>query len=128
MCCRGITARRSSSGSPEPGRGNFSDEDSIRYVHGHFDAITAFLLGHGRKLVSFVRDPVARTLSEFYYWKSYTHWYIDSENLIIPRMVKEMSLREFLVSDIPELRLKSRNFITKAFAGFENAPPEERSR
>jgi hypothetical protein len=103
------------------GWGEFVDTDTIQYIHGHFDAVTAARLASGRKLVTFVRDPVSRTLSEFYYWKSHTDWYIESENLRIPKMVKTMPLRDFLNSDIRELRLKNTNFMTKAFAGFDNS-------
>ena len=97
------------------GRADFSDSENSRYVHGHFDAVTAIKLARGRKLISFIRDPIARTQSEFYYWKSYTNWQNESE-----RAVKNMTLKDFLLSDIPQLRLKSNNFITKAFAGFAN--------
>ena len=98
----------------------FSDSEKIKYIHGHFDAVTASNLAQSRKLISFVRDPIARTLSEFYYWKAHTTWFIESENLVLTRLVKDMKLKEFLLSDVPRLRRKNTNFMTKAFAGFEN--------
>jgi hypothetical protein len=97
----------------------YQDSDDIRYVHGHFDFERAHSFRRDRAIVTFLRDPIARTLSEYYYWKSFTDEFIAKENLREARLVRPMRVRNFLSSSEPSLRLKSNNFLTKTLAGFK---------
>ena len=77
---------------------SYEESPKIRYIHGHFDFETAKTFATDRRLITFVRDPVARMLSEFYYWKSHTEWFVERDNLDAARVVQDLSVRDFLES------------------------------
>ncbi len=73
------------------------------FVIGHVGA--DYLLGreHGRKVVTFMRDPVERVLSHYYYWRSI------QENSMGPKLAACLSLRDFLCSDVVAVRRQISN-------------------
>lgn len=73
-------------------------EYSHDVIVGHFGV--GYFQGkeHGRKVITFLRDPIDRVLSHYYYWRlsSYPH--------IGAKLARQLSLRDFLSSDLLAVR------------------------
>ena len=62
---------------------NKSSLPYVRVIHGHFvykDLIKIFTLPENHKLITWVRDPVKRVISNFYYLESRLKELLDEEN------------------------------------------------
>lgn len=73
------------------------------FVIGHVGVDYLLDKEHGRKLVTFMRDPVERVLSHYYYWRSI------SENSMGPKLAACLSLKDFLSSDVVAVRRQISN-------------------
>ena len=73
------------------------------YVIGHFGIDYFKDADHGRKVITFMRDPIDRVLSHYYYWRS------TEQAGIGPKLAKCLSLADFLKSDLLAVRRQISN-------------------
>lgn len=78
-----------------PEDGNLDDA----VVSGHITAFQVGALGGAPKIITILREPVARLLSHFYFLKGYTREHLESYQSPLLNRVKQMSLREFSHDD-----------------------------
>jgi hypothetical protein len=71
-------------------------------VHGHYDLPSLRRLGDGRTVILVLREPKARLLSMYYYWRSIDHRLLGAagDNLQV-RYAQTSGLLDFLASDDP---------------------------
>jgi hypothetical protein len=62
-----------------------------------------------------LREPVDRVVSLYYYWRSYRREYIEKYNLEGPRLAKELSLEDFLISEQSVAKLNVNNGQARQF-------------
>jgi hypothetical protein len=84
-----------------------------RYVSGHL-SWAAFEAFHqpGAYAFTFMRDPVERLFSLYYYFKSFPHR--DAERI---RELARRPIEEFFAIDDPAIRFYTENFVVRQFAG-----------
>lgn len=68
------------------------------FIIGHFGVDHFRDDDHGRQVLTFMRDPVERVLSHYYYWRNI------QEQSMGPRLAKCLSLEDFLTSEIVAVR------------------------
>lgn len=73
------------------------------FVVGHVGVDYLLDRSHGRKIVTFMRDPVERVLSHYFYWRSI------QEKSMGPKLAACLSLRDFLCSDVVAVRRQISN-------------------
>lgn len=66
------------------------------FFSGHFTAKSIDQIDGPKKVLTFLREPKARVLSLYYFWKSHKKEIIEKGNLHGPRLARSMSLIEFL--------------------------------
>lgn len=72
-------------------------------AHDSFDRFNCFV-PKPFKMVTVLREPIDRLISQYLYWRSHTKDHIEANNLHYPRLAKEYSLKEFLKFPIPVLQ------------------------
>lgn len=72
--------------------------------------------------ITMLRDPVERVVSLYSYWRSHKAEYIDKHDLRGPRLAKDLSLRDFIDSDLPEARHNVNNGMARQLLGGLVAP------
>ncbi len=78
-------------------------EFSQSFVIGHFGVNYFKGANHGRQVITFVRDPVDRVLSHYFYWHSTDHGGLG------PKLARCLSLADFLRSDLLAVRRQISN-------------------
>lgn len=68
------------------------------FIIGHFGVDHFRDDEHGRRVITFMRDPVDRVLSHYYYWRS------RQEAGLGPRLARCLSLADFLSSEVVAVR------------------------
>jgi hypothetical protein len=96
------------------------DADEIekyRFFSGHFCAGGVSLIPEPKSVVTMLRDPKARVLSLYYFWKSHREEFIEKHDLNGPRLAKNLGLLEFLrIRGTPAVRSID-NSSTRALVG-----------
>ncbi len=82
--------------------------------HNTYDDITA-MQPVNPLYITMLRDPIARILSLYFYWRSYKWEYIEKHDLKGPRLAKSLPIEDFLESDELEAQLNVRNAQAKQF-------------
>jgi hypothetical protein len=95
--------------------------EKYRLFAGHFDMAQCSLLPRGTRVVTFLREPRARLLSLYYFWRSYRWPVIEAERLEGPRLAKTLELEEFLRRS--ELQDQVNNAMVRQLAGRLYAGP-----
>jgi hypothetical protein len=85
----------------------------IRLVTGHLTAKEVDSIPGPKRVLTFLREPAARILSLYYFWKSMTAEF--AANMAGPPLAKQRSLLEFLRSSEPVVRSNIENGITRRF-------------
>lgn len=67
-----------------------------KYFSGHYDMDGIERIPGNKFIFTFLRDPVERVLSLYYFWRSITHTHIEKFNLGGPRVAKRLNLLDFL--------------------------------
>ncbi|MCA9199557.1 MAG: sulfotransferase family 2 domain-containing protein [Planctomycetales bacterium] len=84
-----------------------------RFFSGHFDRTNVACIPGSPKIVTLFREPKARILSLFYYWKSHKWEVIEAKDLAGPRMAKSMRLLDFLRCPLPGITPNIDNVMTR---------------
>ncbi len=92
-------------------------------VAGHFSFVHTAKFRHDRYLATFLRDPVERVLSNYYFLR---HWdgLIDDSNRIMVERAKALTLKQFLESTEPQVQSVTVNHQAYFLASDFRAPRE----
>lgn len=105
--------------------------DGWKYYSGHFNFSSVEKIPGTKKLITVLREPRSRVVSLYNYWKSHRDSHVAKHNLIGPPIAKNLSLEEFVESELPELSNNIDNVYTRVFSGYtggeriKNMPREE---
>ncbi|MBE9640246.1 sulfotransferase family 2 domain-containing protein [Salipiger mangrovisoli] len=69
---------------------------AFRYVSAHMDYQRLQLIPAPRYTITVLREPKARVLSLYYFWRAHAWRVVEARNLKGPRLAKEKGLLEFL--------------------------------
>jgi hypothetical protein len=96
-----------------------SDEELATYRffsgHYHFDQIR--LVPGARYVLTVLRDPIERVLSNYYFWRRHRPAIIEAFDLDGPRIARNGTLLTFLESEHPVVRESSDNQVARYLAG-----------
>jgi len=105
-------------------------EDLRKYdlITGHFSFVHTEKFRPDRYLAVFLRDPVERVISNYYFLHGWDGL-IDDSNRIMVQKAKMLSLSEFLESDEQQIRMVSENhqayFLTTDYRALRELPDDE---
>lgn len=86
---------------------------SWRYFSGHYSKASVDAVPGPKQLVTVLREPKARVLSLYYFWKAHKEDYIEGRNLGGPRLARQMDLLSFLMSEELAVTRSVRNTMTR---------------
>ncbi len=95
-----------------------------RFFSGHFNADEIRRIPRPLFIVTVLRDPIDRLLSNYYFWKRHKADYIEQNGLLPLQITKTGSLLDFLQSDHPQVFTTTVNFMTNRLAGDVVATPD----
>lgn len=84
------------------------DLDNYKLITGHFSFNHTSRFRSDRYLITFLRDPVDRVLSNYYFLRNWDG-VINDSNCEMVRYAKQLSLMEFLKCDNPQVESVTRN-------------------
>ncbi len=87
--------------------------DTVRLIQGHlllpqYDPPRMY--GRDVEVFTFLREPVARLVSEYVFLKTWPHSHMY-------QIVNTMSFRDYIVSEHKHVRFKGKNFMTRVLSG-----------
>lgn len=88
-----------------------------RYFTGHFSKHGIDAVPGPKRVVTVLREPRERVLSLYHFWRSHRPEVIERQNLIGPKMARELSLVEFLKCDRPEVVASINNHLVRVMLG-----------
>ncbi|MCL7961303.1 MAG: hypothetical protein M8860_00460 [marine benthic group bacterium] len=88
-----------------------------RYFQGHVGRPTADRVAPEARLVTMLRDPVARLTSSYFYWRSQAKRVENWNAHRIAERLQSMTLLEYVASDDPVIRRSSWNVQARLLAG-----------
>ena len=94
------------------------------FIHGHYDLPTLCRAGPDRFVLTFLREPRARTLSLYYFWRSHTS-HEAAKRGVHPGVAEaaSCSLLDWLRSSRPEVRNAIDNFYVRRLTGAADQGP-----
>jgi hypothetical protein len=95
-----------------------------RFFSGHFNADEIRQIPRPLFVVTVLRDPIDRLLSNYYFWKRHKVDYIEQNGLVALQITKNGSLLDFLQSDHPHIFQHTVNFMTTRLAGDVLSTPD----
>lgn len=95
-----------------------------RFFSGHFNADEIRRIPRPLFVVTVLRDPIERLLSNYYFWKRHRADYIELNGLIGLQITKAGTLLDFLRSDSPHIFPTATNWMTSQLAGAVLATPD----
>jgi hypothetical protein len=105
-------------------RYSVNELEQWRYFSGHFNTDEIKRIPKPVFVVTVLRNPIERLLSNYYFWKRHTSAYIAQHGLHYVQLTKAGTLSEFLRSTDPTLISNRRNSITLQTAGAVLAQPD----
>ena len=99
-----------------------SPEDLLGYrlFSGHFCGDSIARIPEPKSVVTFLREPKARILSLYYFWRSRSDEWIEERNLKGPRLATQNSLLEFLRLRDPIATSNTDSTYARTFIGEES--------
>lgn len=73
-----------------------SDLAKFRLFSGHFDMAGINLIPGDKRIIALFREPKARILSLYYFWRAHKESVVENGNLHGPRLARRLHLLEFL--------------------------------
>ena len=95
-----------------------------RFFSGHFNADEIRRIPGPLFIVTILRNPIERLLSNYYYWKRHRPEVIENHSLEGPRLIKGGSLADFLGSNHGVVLDSTNNMMARRFAGQVYAWPD----
>jgi len=95
-----------------------------RFFSGHFNTDEIRRIPRPLFVVTVLRDPIERLLSNYYFWKRHKADHIELNGLIGLQITKSGTLRDFLRNDNPHIFPTATNWITAQLAGAVLATPD----
>jgi hypothetical protein len=94
-------------------------DDISKYIFfsGHYDIDSINNIAGDKLVFTFFREPKARILSLYYFWKSHKTDIIEKNNLTGPKIAKSLGLLEFLRCREPEIIATIDNYMVRVLAG-----------
>lgn len=80
-----------------------------RFFSGHYSKYSVDVVPGPKWLVTVLREPKARLLSLYYFWRAHRDDYIEKHNLGGPRLARKMDLLSFINSEEPAITRSIRN-------------------
>jgi len=96
---------------------NAEDLARFRFFSGHFDRGSLELIPRPKRVITMFRDPQARILSLYNYWRSHKWEVIESADLDGPRLAKSLGLLEFLRYNTQGIPSNIDNVLTRTLLG-----------
>lgn len=87
------------------------------FVHGHMDWSELSALPASRQVVSLFREPVARALSLYWYWRSFSWSHAERTGDFGIQFAKRSSLEEFFFDAPPGIRANYENAVARQLVG-----------
>jgi len=84
-----------------------------RFFSGHYSKSGVDAVPGPKHLITVLREPKARVLSLYYFWKAHREEYVESQNLGGPRLARSMDLLSFLESDEVAVTRSIRNTMVR---------------
>ena len=107
----------------EPG-----DFERYAYFQGHIGLPTADRIAPGARLVTMLRDPVARLTSSYFYWRSQSKRVKNWRAPDVAKRLSAMTLLDYVTSEDPEIRRSAWNVQARLLAGADyGTTPEQRT-
>jgi hypothetical protein len=105
-------------GGDTPAHILIQDDDARQraLLYGHYDLPFLRTFDPARRVFTVMRDPRARILSMYYYWRSSSRR-ADREPNEAARAATQLPLLEFLRCDLPEVRNSIHNFYARRLTG-----------
>ncbi|WP_226629352.1 sulfotransferase domain-containing protein [Alloyangia pacifica] len=88
-----------------------------RYVSAHMDYDRFRLLPEPRYAITVLREPKARILSLYYFWRAHSRQVIEERGLHGPRLARELGLLEFLRHRSDGLPSDTDNYYARSLLG-----------
>lgn len=92
---------------------------------GHYDWSNVECVPGPKRIITMFREPTARILSLYYFWRSFTWETIEAANLGGPRVAKSVSLIEFLRHRGDGIPGNINNAMTRNLLGVVYCGPED---
>ena len=90
--------------------------ERFRYFSAHAELRDFDAVPRPAKIVTFLRDPVERSLSLYEFWASHTSAFIEQHNLHYPRLARSLSVEAFF-SEENHWRCKAANHYSERLLG-----------
>lgn len=84
-----------------------------RFFSGHYSKSSVDCVPGPKNIVTVLREPNARVLSLYYFWRAHKENYVEENNLPGPRLARQMDLLSFLQSEDPSITRSIRNTMTR---------------
>ena len=98
------------------------------YFQGHIGLPTADRIAPGAQIVTMLRDPVARLISSYFFWRSQSKRVKNWRAHEVAKRLSEMTLLDYVTSEDPEIRRSYWNVQARLLAGADyGATPEQRT-
>lgn len=103
----------------------FSDEDLQQYDYfsAHMDFRNLRRVARPAYTITVLREPKARLISLYYFWRAQSDALIEKHNLVGPRLAKRLSMLEFLNWQGDGIPSNINNFYTRYLIGMNTTGP-----
>jgi len=95
-----------------------------RFFSGHFNVDEIRRIPRPLFIVTVLRNPIERLLSNYHFWKRHKADYIERKGLIALQVTKAGTLLDFLRNDNPHIFPTATNWMTSQLAGAVLATPD----
>jgi Sulfotransferase family/Domain of unknown function (DUF4214) len=86
-----------------------------RYFSGHFDLPTVKLIPGQKRVITMLREPIARLISLYYFQRAHKADVIELNNLELARLANKYSMADFFRADEVRCHPAINNAMTRAF-------------
>lgn len=91
--------------------------ERYRVFSGHFDVVDLLHLPGPQHRFTVLREPIARIVSLYDFWRAHTPEHIEEHDLVGPRAARSMTFDEFALADDPRIVHDLDNTFVRTFTG-----------
>ncbi len=105
-----------------PSLWRFSNKEmeSYRFFSGHYDKFNVDLVPGPKTLITFLREPMSRIVSLYYFWRSHKWDFINASGSEVLRLAKSLPLLDFLSGRQRSIRVNLENALCRTYYGRDN--------